>query len=45
VDVIMLGYDIQGPVVSNKVDSVLWAVVLASFRVLKDGGRHVESGA
>lgn len=43
-DVIMLGYDIQGPVVSNKVDAVARAVVLASFGVLKDGGRHVESG-
>jgi hypothetical protein len=45
VDVIMLGYDIQGSVVSNKVDSFLRAVVLASFQELKDGGRHVESGA
>jgi hypothetical protein len=41
----MLGYDIQGPVVCDKVDSFLRAVVLASFAVLKDGGRHVESGA
>jgi hypothetical protein len=45
VDVIMLGYDVQGAVVGSKVDSFLRAVVLASFRVLKDGGRHVESGA
>jgi hypothetical protein len=45
VDVFMLGYDIQGSVVSNKMDAVDRAVVLASFGVLKDGGRHVESGA
>jgi hypothetical protein len=44
VDVIMLGYDIQGPVLSNKMDSFHRTVVLASFGVLKDGGRHVESG-
>lgn len=44
-DVIMLGYDIQGSVVGNEVDAVDRAVVLASFGVLKDGGRHVESGA
>jgi hypothetical protein len=40
----MLGYDIQGSVVSNKMHSVVRAVVLASVGVSKDGGRHVESG-
>jgi hypothetical protein len=40
----MLGYDIQGSVLSNKVHSFHRTVVLASFGVLKDGGRHVESG-
>lgn len=43
VDVIMFGYDIQGPVLSNKMESYR-TVVLANFGVLKDGGRHVESG-
>lgn len=40
----MLGYDIQGSVVSKKMHSVVRTVVLASVGVLKDGGRHVESG-
>jgi hypothetical protein len=40
----MLGYDIQGRVLRNKVHSVHRAAVLASCGVLKDGGRHVESG-
>lgn len=45
VDVIMLGYNVQGLVLRNIVHSVFHLVVaLASFGVLKDGGRHVESG-
>jgi hypothetical protein len=44
VDVIMLGYDIQCSVLSDKVHSFHRAVVLASVGVLEDGGRHVESG-
>jgi hypothetical protein len=44
VEVIMLGYDIQGRVLRNKVHSVHRAAVLARCGVLKDGGRHVESG-
>jgi hypothetical protein len=43
----MLGYDVQAAVlVGDKMHAVLAVVVaLASFCVLKDGGRHVESGA
>jgi hypothetical protein len=47
VDVIMLGYHVQGSgVVGNNVH-VVGVVVggLASFCALEDGGRHVESGA
>lgn len=43
-DVIMLGYDIQGPVLSDKVHTFDRTVVCAGLGVLKDGRGHVESG-
>lgn len=43
-DVIMLGYDIQGPVLGDKMHTFNRAVVCASFGVLKGNRGHLESG-